>query len=309
MVDWKRIFENMFIKKSGEHGLIGGPTGTGKTQVLYHIAAGISKLHKKETIVWFDIGKSGEPLRLADFRPITFFVPFEKELDIDYTSPEMEQKYKDRMEVEHYQDGNYYDLIYRFKKNRINVIEIKPYIREPDEYAIRVSSFFKALINTALDRKLKHVAPLAIFVDEMHWVAPGQGHALNDEHNDAGKWMQLNIDTLRSMQVRIVGATQNWTKIRRGVRQAFGWIFIKRGLAFTKTDEWRLSRYNGTFERIPTEKTIIALPERNYSDLLAFPFYGDGREIGEINYIMNQEDISPSMEPSPDILAAQVSQH
>lgn len=314
-VDWNRIFENLFIKKSGEHGIVGGPTGTGKTQVLYHIAAGISQLHKSETIVWFDIGKSGEPLRLADFRPVTFWVPYGRNLEIDYGSKATEEKYKDRVVIDFYRDGDdfesvYYDLITQYiQKDRINIIEVKPFEREPDMYAKRVSAFFKALINTAMDNKLKHISPLAIFVDEMHWVAPGQGHALNEEHNDAGKWMQLNIDTLRSMQVRIIGATQNWTKIRRGVRQAFGWIFIKRGLTFSKNDESRLSRYNETFERIPTEKTIMALPMRNYSDLMPFPFYGNGSEIGEIYYIMNPPaDTSGAPPLYPDTLQELASQ-
>jgi len=303
--DWKRIFENLFIKKSGDHAVVGGATGTGKTQVLYHIVGGITEKHPNESIVWFDIGKSGEALRLADFKPITFFVPFGNELEIEYKSKKLEEKYSTRVEIDHYQDGNYMDLIYRFKKDRINIIEIKPYIRDPGEYAKRVSQLFKTLINMALDHQLKHIVPMAFFVDEMHWIAPGQGHALNEEHNEAGRWMQYNIDTLRSMKVRIVGATQNWTKIRRGVRQAFGWIFIKRGLAFNKYDEWRLTKYNGTWERLLPKQTIMALPLRNYSDILHFPFYGDGEDIGELYYIRNPVglDTSPCLDMHPETSA------
>jgi hypothetical protein len=309
MPDWVGAFEELFIKKSGEHGIVGGPTGTGKTQVLYHIVDGITHLHKNEAIAWMDVGKSGEPLRLMDFRPITFYIPYGCEIRIEFSSPAMEEKYKGRYEVKHYQDKNYEDLIRQFERDRINVMEIKPFIREPDEYAERVSLFFRTLINMAMDHKLRRISPLAIFIDEMHWVAPGQGHALNDVHNDAGKWMQMNIDTLRSMKVRLIGATQNWTKIRRGVRQAFGFIFIKRGLAFSKTDEWRLSKYNGTFERIQKSQTIMALPLRNFSDLMPFPFYGDGSEIGEIYYLNSPLGLhtASSQESHPDMSGVKAS--
>jgi len=288
ITDWIRIFENLFIKRSGEHGIVGGPTGTGKTQVLYHIAGAITSLHPKESLVWFDIGKSGEPLRLADFRKLHFIVP--KGCSVVFKwKPGMQAKYEHKIDISHYTDGLYRDMIMLFRRDSINIVEIKPFIMEPDDYAKRVSAFFKDLIVMAVRHRLDHITPMAIFVDEMHWVAPGQGHALNDEHNTAGKWMQLNIDTLRSMGVRIIGATQNWTKIRRGVRQAFGWVFIKRGLSFTTADEWRLSKYTGTFERLATNETLMVLPQRNYSDKLHFPFYGDGRSIGEIYYMNDYE--------------------
>ena len=292
MVDWNKIFENLFIKRSGEHAIVGGPTGTGKTQVLYHIAAGITTLHPKESIIWFDIGKSGEPLRLADFRKLHFIVPNGCRVIFKWKAG-MQEKYESRIDVSNYQDGAYQKMIKLFRRDSINIVEIKPFIMEPDDYAKRVSAFFKALIIMAVKHRLDHITPTAIFVDEMHWVAPGQGHALNEEHNTAGKWMQLNIDTLRSMGIRIIGATQNWTKIRRGVRQAFSWIFIKRGLAFSVADEWRLSKYSGTFERLATDETIMVLPQRNYSDKMHFPFYGDGRSIGEIYYINDYETEEP----------------
>ena len=134
-VDWFRIFNNMFLKQSGEHGIVGGPTGTGKTQFLFHCAGGICNLHPSETIAWFDVGKSSEPLRLADFRPIKILIPYGREIKITYKTPELEDRYRDRVTIGHYEDKNYEDMINQFEKDKINIIEIKPYIREPDEYA------------------------------------------------------------------------------------------------------------------------------------------------------------------------------
>jgi hypothetical protein len=94
-----------------------------------------------------------------------------------------------------------------------------------------IGKLFTALIRLAHDYALP--VPLAIFYDEFHKVAPGQGHGLSDKHYKFASVVQLNIERLRSLKVRFVATTQGWTKIRKGVRSSFNWIFARRGAIFS----------------------------------------------------------------------------
>lgn len=284
-VDWDTHIRSLFFQKSGEHAIVGGNTGTGKTQTLFHMVANLAAYHKKETIIWFDVGKSSEILRLADFKPVNVFIPEGAKLDILYN--EGMEKYDSRITKKYY--VSFKTFLHDIERDKINVICIKPYEIGADDYATKISAFFKTLIQEATSYRLEKKVPLALIFDEMHWIAPGHGHALNEAHTDASKDVQMNIDTLRSFQIRFIGATQNWTKIRAGVRDACGWIFIKRGLTFTKQDEWKLSQFNAKWQALPTEYVVVAFPNRNFSDDLKLPFYGNGEKIGRVYYIQDSE--------------------
>lgn len=292
-IDWQKHIKSLFFQKSGEHALVGGTTGSGKTQTLFFMVKSLVEYHKKEIIIWFDVGKTSEVLRLADFRDIIFFVPAGCTIDIAF-NPGFEQ-YLEKIDYREY--SSFKEFLELIEKDKINILCIKPFEKSADEYAKKISEFFKVLIKEALSYHLEESGktPMALIFDEMQWIAPGHGHALNEAHTDASKDVQLNIDTLRSQMIRFIGATQNWTKIRAGVRDACSWIFIKRGLTFTRQDEWRLSRYNLKWQMLPTEHTVVAFPNRNFSDYIELPYFGEGGDIGKIYYRMkDQEPISSS---------------
>lgn len=282
------------LQKPGQHIIIGGTTGTGKSQTLFHIINKMREAAPDEYLLIMDIGKSSEVLRLADFANLLFFIPAGKDIQIDYRSPEMELKYQGKISWTWFHS---YDRVFeQLEPDKINILCIKPYHRRNDTYAREVSLFFQKLIDLASDRTLKTLnkLPLSIVIDEMHWVAPGHGSSLNDEHTDAGKDVQMNIDTLRSYKVRIIASTQNWRKIRKGVRDAFSWIFIKRGLSFPQDEEPRLSRFNLKWEGLSENELVIAFPKRGYSKIIELPYYGEGEDIGDI-YYLTPKALSPSI--------------
>jgi hypothetical protein len=296
-MDWLSHLKSQYFKKPGQHAIIVGPTGVGKTQVIYWNIDGFVN-NSRDTIAYFDIHKSGEILRLADFRDLKIFLPIGKKLDIYFEKGK--GSYADKIEYDYFdieaKENPYEGVFENFEREKINVVCIKPFIRDTDKYAMEISRYSKTLINMALDHRLKHIRPATHTFDEFHWVAPGQGHALNEEHNKAGIEMQMNIDTLRSEKQRILAASQAWTKIRRGVRTAFMFIFVKRGCNFTKTDEPRLSKYNDKWGQMAQDEVVVVFPRRNFTDFMKLPFYGDGEDIGEVHYIS-----SSSFLPSPNL--------
>jgi hypothetical protein len=127
-------------------------------------------------------------------------------------------------------------------------------------------------------------APLAIFYDEFHLVAPGKGHAFNKEHASFGSEIQYNIERLRSLKIRFIASTHQWTKIRKGVRSSFNWFMMNRGALFSSDEQPRLSRFNRKFENLNTDEAMIAFPTKVFTDVMKMPYYGDGEDYGRIIY-------------------------
>lgn len=280
MADWDGIIKNGIVKRPGEHCLVVGTTGTGKTQLLYYLMAVFTQVSKKETIVWFDSGKSAEALKLTEFKECTIHHPIMTDIKIIPTDP----KIMERIRFKEFNEPK--DLWNGIEKDRINIFCIEPFHRDPKEYSIKVREVFKALIDQARDYKLKRagVIPLTIFIDELQWLVPTDRTALNAQHNEGAKWFQRNIETLRSQGIRIIGATQNWMKIRAGARESFSWLFLKRGARFLY-DRQVLQKYNKLWMRLNNGEFFLVMPDSQFSDeSITTPFYGDGCDLGEIEY-------------------------
>ena len=254
-----------------------GITGSGKTQGLYWILDGLINRGKKETIVWFDTGKSSEILTLAKFKPLKLLIP--ESLDV---SIHINDNVNDNInDIEKENVIDFKDVWRSLDEEKINVVCFEPFVLEPDIYTQIVARLFKELIKLAHDYALP--VPLAVFYDEFHKVAPARGHGLNEKHYRYGAIIQLNVERLRSLKVRFVATTQAWTKIRKGVRSSFNWLFCRRGANFGN-DETKLQRFNPLFDRLQTDEGIIVFPTRLFTDVLKLPGYGDGEEIGIVRY-------------------------
>ncbi|WP_394325930.1 AAA family ATPase [Methanosarcina horonobensis] len=73
--------------------------------------------------------------------------------------------------------------------------------------------------------------PIALFIDELHNIAPSRGQGLADQ-DGAGAIIQLNAEQLRSRKIRLIGSTHGWRKLRPGLRVSFQWLVIQRGRIF-----------------------------------------------------------------------------
>jgi hypothetical protein len=277
-INWNAAIRRRFLEKPGEHAIEVGMTGSGKTQGLYHLLNGIMDESPSETILWVDCGKSSEVLKLMQFGVCNFLHPRNREVQIDL--------YDD---IEVYRDYVFYefnsipDIFRHIDRGKINILCMAPYYPDPEEYSIVITEFFKTLIIMARDGEI--ATPLAIFVDEFQMVAPAQGQALNDTHSLGGRWMQRNIDQLRSMGIRIIAAAQAWKKVRTGVRTSFACIMIRQGAEFPVTEIKRLAAGNDKWGMLNREEMVFAFRTRLYSDIIILPNYGDGSKVGNIQYI------------------------
>lgn len=279
--EWVGYMVKSLYRVPGKHALVVGITGSGKTQVLYELLNGLSEFNPKETLVWFDTGKSSEILTLATIKPLLVFIPKGYDLQVD-------SKLKSRIDVGEFDINHYEDVLNNLDKSRINVISIRPFFRDVEEYVEELNKFLRTLINMCYDYAFldRGSLPIAIFIDELQHVAPAQGHAFNEEHTKASVNFEYNVDMLRSWDIRVIGGTQNWTRLRRGVRHAFQWLFIKKGARFTHSDFKKLELANPIWAKLAPWECVLFNESGNYSeDKFKFKFYGDGEDYGYVRYL------------------------
>ena len=270
---WQELFSRQFLKKPGEHLLVLGITGGGKTQDLMWLLEGILHEAPKETILWNDSGKSDELLLVAQLSPINIILPEGTDIDIKAENINyIKSWFTDPKEV-----------WYNLKKGYVNVLCVEPFIRKPVYFTPIITAIFSELIDLAHDYKVP--VPLSIFYDEFHLVAPAKGHAFSKNHASFGAEIQYNIERLRSLRVRFIASTHHWHKLRKGVRSSFNWFMINRGGSFSSDEQPKLSRYNKLYEKMSVEEAILAFPNKTFSDKMSIPFYGEGSDFGRVRYI------------------------
>lgn len=251
------------------HMIIIGRSGSGKTQTMYFMAEGLTKYRPQETIVYFDTGKASEILTLGQFKPLNIMVPrgFKIDIkgDIDYIITELDSGH---------------DVWLNLVRDRINVVCIEPFIRDPEAFVPVIVDIFNALIDLAQDNKIR-ATPLCIMYDEFHIVAPAKGHAINAEQFKLGGKVQFNVERVRSQKIRFIVSVQGLNLLRNGVRIHFKWKWGKQAAFFT---DGKMKRYNYLFEKMPEHEAILIPPDMQYSNSILMPFYGDGAEYGTVTY-------------------------
>jgi hypothetical protein len=266
---WMDRIEREFIRKPGSHLIQCGITEAGKTQGFFWLVEGIVNC-TKNTVVWFDIGKSSEILKLSEFGPLHILTP---------QGMDVEVKSNLDLDISYAEVADLRDVWDHLIPGRINVISFEPFILDPDVYGPLVGSIFTSLIRKAHRYELQ--VPMDIIYDEFHRVCPAKGHSVNVKQSKYGAIIQHNVEKLRSFKIRFIVSTHGWNKIRRGVKQSFNWQLIRRGSEF---DSGKLKRYNPLWEKIPVDKAFMVFPNMTFSDRLDMHYYGEGEDLGRVYY-------------------------
>lgn len=265
--DLWRLFERDFLRKPGEHLLILGITGSGKTQKAYYL---LKQLIKYETCVWFDTGKDydfdiSEIAPLFSFGiPIKIIAPAGVHVEVSGAPVPVTISYS-------LTPGDIWDHLV---PGKINIIMISRFFTEPDLYSKYTAQAFKELIiiNKTAKNRLRDVIPMSIFHDEFSDVAPGTTMSLSDSHTYSAKLMSFNINKLRSNHIRILGMTQEYTMIMRKCRVAFSWILCCRG-AYFEREHRDLAKFNDLYKRLDVWQGIMWFPKRLFKHRWKFPLY------------------------------------
>ena len=262
MTRWQERFDNEFIKKPGEHLLIIGITGSGKTQVLIYVITRIMYLADDETIVWFDMGKGTESFCIPELTKKRTRIILPEDCEIRNLEINVDFEYFEKI-------SDIWELIDR---NSYNIVSINPFIIDPVVYSQTIDLIFRDLIKRAhhyFFNETKMIKKLTLAFDEFHNIAPAQGHSLLPEQNRIGATIQMNIEKLRSFGIRFVATTQGETKIRKGVRSAFNWRIYRR-ISDRLIDIKRLENYEGKIQQLKINEALFLFPEKHF-EIISFP--------------------------------------
>lgn len=284
----------------GRHFLVGGRTRTGKTTLLYHLADGILS-HGKEHIASLDTGKSSEFLTYALFQPLRILVPegvphnkrLELSIEMNPKAPEilLEKYGLTDAQVRHFERNFENSVVmpvditnetwWECRHGEIAIISIKRFIPDPDLYARVIAKLCTNLIYNVWDHLVD--LPMCFLLDEMQRITPSTKNNEGEDQHRAGKVIGANLEEMASMGVRFGGGCQGYGKLRPTVRDSFEWIFIKRGIRFTR-DVGRLFDFEPLWNKVPTTHCYVARPDGSFSDPYRIPKYPDGWELGTVRY-------------------------
>jgi energy-coupling factor transporter ATP-binding protein EcfA2 len=263
-------FARQCLGEPGQHVLIVGYTGSGKTTTMFWIYKAMG-LYGKDTRVWIDSMKSEEALTLLTMGPVRFLIPAGCKLDIkfnpNYKGPELHPF--EVVEMPDYMNPWKY-----LRADWSNVICLSAYLIDPAAYAAVMAAVFTNLIWSAHRKKI--ITPMALFVDEIHNIAPSNGHSYDRVHTKAGLVVQHNVERLRSMGIRVIGSTQGNSKLRRGVRSCFNWLIVKRGSNFDRREEFTLNNFNKKWAKLKNLQITIVFPNRTFSKLITIDYFPRG---------------------------------
>ena len=286
LAEFWRKFERGFIKRYGTHLLILGITGSGKTQSMFWILEQLKKAEeggkkRKETIVWFDTGKSDfisqstEFLTLKKFGKLNVLIPKGCEIEFD-------RDHGDSVKVQEFELNNFWEKI---ERRRINVACIERYVYDVKTYGRIFLKIFNDLLDQA--HKLVLKIPMAIFFDEIHRIAPPKQQANSKELEDIGYAFKLNVERLRSLGIRFIASSHAHTNNRKDVRDCFPWILIKKYTAGFDRNYKKLNDFLPRFRNLDYNKCHISPLDLVFSPEITQDFYpydeGYVKYIGKIN--------------------------
>ena len=274
------IYQNEFIQAPGEHGVIYGTTGSGKTNLLIDIVFDLKKAG--ETIIYRDYGKEVETLSLAQKYPLKIFYPLHD--DITLEAKNLPASFKD---ISYFQFSSAEDILNNLSSKEINVLSMRRYLRDPGTFNRFWSELLLLFIDHALAQKLPR--PLTFALDEMHNITPGRGHSYSFDTNKTNKLsnqIAFSLQNLRATQTRILATSHGISSLYSDIRRAFQWYFFKRLNEAVDLDIKRLKMTASIIQRLENDQVVVVFPSKSYTD-----------PISSIPYHLQLKDLSLKKQP------------
>lgn len=257
-----------FYNVVGQHGIIYGATGTGKTNTELNF---LYQFYKRgEICIWNDLGKTradkgniSETLAITMFAPVKFLHPKGTIFKIE-SKEELNYPY----EICEFED--IYDLFDQIDPKYVTVISATKYIRDAVPRTEWLTDFFDELKDRAYRKRLPHQkkknAGMAWFCDEIHKIVPPKREVLFPEQYRLINAIVDTVEELRGLGVRVIATCHGITRIDKLIRQQFNWVFFKRLNEKVWVDCERLKMCQRIIASLPPEWMIVLYPDKVYSE-------------------------------------------
>jgi energy-coupling factor transporter ATP-binding protein EcfA2 len=254
-----------FVFKKGDHLLIFGQTGAGKTQKLYFILNWLR--HTRETMIWLDSAKNDEILPLFTMgAPVNIICP--KGCDVRITEYDPEQKKYIRMknhpEVVQVPDAG--SVWWAIKKKHINILCLRNGFSSNDARISWMGELFETLSTWTRKKIMPHIYPFALFGDEAQWFNTGLRVSSDQQRKQLSDLITEHALTIRGPGGRLVFATQGYKNLPPAARENFQNNLICRNGQVTSDENPALSKFNPYVPYLKPEEGYFV-----YSDGNAYP--------------------------------------
>lgn len=243
-----------FFKETGQHALLVGATGSGKTTLLYWLIKRLVDDIRNECIIHRDTGKGGESIYLTNFKPVRYFVPPSCAIEVQ----------NDSIDLEVVEFNSFNELFQNITRDKINIVSVCRYLRDPYQWSEFWALFFEELVDRALGYELP--TPLTTVVDELNQICPSERHAIHSGQRKTSAFVARMVESLRGVDVRLLGTSQGWTKCFKAVRNCFQYYFFKRVAERVDIDIPALKTTLNTIQSLRVDQYIVLVPEKYYTN-------------------------------------------
>jgi hypothetical protein len=246
----KKFFDH-FITEKGYHCFLVGNTGSGKTQKGYWL---VNWLMHTETQIWTSTGKNNEILPLLCLgKPIRIIIPKGCSISFEERDP-VTKKYRsieNPPEIVHVPDPG--DAWWAVKKGCINIFEFRNLFWFKENAAAWMSTLFELLATWTRLRRMPHIFPCSIYIDEAQWVLAGTRITTAKARVKTSEIVTENALEIRGAGGRLIFFAQDYKNITPASRENMLCTILCRGAMVDRSDNpqlcWHCNRQRG---RIPS---------------------------------------------------------
>lgn len=227
-----KMFLDDFVWLHGNHCVVPGTTGSGKTNKGYWL---VNWLKHTEIQIWLDSGKSDEiiPL-LCQNMPVHIIVPKYSDVFIEERINGKWQPIKDHPAVTHVPDAG--DTWWAIRKKAINVLCFRNAFWTKDARANWMTELFTTLSEWTRLKRMPAIFPFSLHMDETQWAIVGARISKDAERTKSAEAITENALEIRSSGGRLIMYVQDFMNIPPAMRENLVCALLCRG-ASIRSDE------------------------------------------------------------------------
>jgi len=234
-----KMFLDEFVWRHGNHAVVPGTTGSGKTNLGYWIT---NWLKISETQIWMDSGKSDEILPLLCLgEPVHIICPKYTDVIIEERINGRWERLTDHPKVTYVPDAG--DTWWAINKKAINILCFRNAFWTTQARIEWVADLFQTLAEWTRLRRMPKIFPFTLHADETQWLLPGVRITRDEDRVRGSEIITENALEIRSSGGRLIMYVQDFMNLPPAVRQNLVCAFLKRGAEIKSEQSKKLARH------------------------------------------------------------------
>ena len=252
-LDPREVEKGLMYTEPGNHILIIGATGSGKTSTLLKVTYNLWK--EMETVIWRDDANL-EFLSVVHAAPIKLYLPEGCDLHFERV---LRGAMRDRVERAEYDWHHPEKMFPTYDRDKFNVLLFDLFTTDPKTIVTFWTKFFWEIYRY---KRAQIRQPWALVVDELNDLAPGKARGTFTGQLTPSSRIYSSLKKFRKMNLRVVGTTHNYNDLHAPLRGQFNYNILKRMRRDMVPS--RFFNFAHTIERMKVNECIIVDRYGNY---------------------------------------------